>query len=103
MPKELYVAVGALCLVNSAQKQSARKFKHNIDHIGVVCTLDFVELSYSNLIIYGLKKMKENEALLKIEKIHLWEVRFRKFIIFFIVSKFMIEGPNLYKGPKISQ
>ena len=35
-PKELYVAVGALGLVDSATKQSARKFKNNIDHTGVL-------------------------------------------------------------------
>ena len=32
--RQLYV--GALCLVDSAPKQSARKFEHNIDHTGVV-------------------------------------------------------------------
>ena len=35
VPKELYVAVRALCLIDSAPKQSGQKFKHNIDHTGI--------------------------------------------------------------------
>ena len=35
VPKELYVAVRALCLIDSAPKQSRQKFKHNIDHTGM--------------------------------------------------------------------
>ena len=36
VPKELHVAVGALCLIESAPKESAQKFKHIINHPRVI-------------------------------------------------------------------